>query len=65
MAALACVVARQDTFPVVCVRAVRLAEACHAVLDALRIALGAVVARRLISSCEEDLRAGEELVRVL
>ena len=66
VAALACVVARRDSFPVVCVRAVRLAEASHAVLDALRIALGAVVARQLIDLAEHrDDEAGNACVRTM
>jgi hypothetical protein len=66
VAALKCVLARGDTFPVVCVRDVSLAKPAHAALDALRMALGAVVAREFIDLVEHrDDEAGNACVRAL
>lgn len=66
VAALMYVRARQDTFPVVCMRAVGLAETARAVLDALRIALGALVARQLIDLAEHrDDEASNARVRAM
>jgi chemotaxis response regulator CheB len=48
VAALKCVLSREATFPVVCVRNVPFAKLRHAVLDALRTALGAVGAHDFI-----------------
>jgi hypothetical protein len=66
VAALMCVRARQDTFPVVCMRAVRPAESAGAVLDVLRVALGALIARQLIDLAEHrDDEASNARVRAM
>lgn len=64
MAALICVVARQDVYPVVCVRAARFPERARTTLDALRLGVGAAVAPKLIELGEHrDDAAGNARVR--
>lgn len=64
VAALKCVLARNETFPVVCIRDVPFAKPEHAALDALRMALGGVGAHAFIDLLEyPDDEAGNVRVR--
>jgi hypothetical protein len=64
VAALKCVLARGETFPVVCIREAPFAKPGHAALDALRMALGAVVVQAFIDLLEyPDDAAGNARVR--
>jgi hypothetical protein len=64
VAALRCVLAREATFPVVCVRDVPFAKPGYAALDALRMALGGIVVRDFIDLVEHgDDAPGNERVR--
>ncbi len=65
-AALMCVLAREESFPVVCVRDVPDAKPAYAALNALRIALGGIVARAFIDLVEHrDDEAGNARVRAM
>jgi len=70
-AALRCVLSRQESFPVVCVREVRGGRPGHVVLGALRVTLGAVVARNFVDLAKHgdddagNARAREALMRLL
>jgi hypothetical protein len=65
-AALMCVLARAETFPVVCVRDEADAKPAYAALNALRIALGAIVARAFIDLVEHrDDEVGNARVRAM
>jgi len=64
VAALTCVLARAETFPVVCVREVRTEEPGHVALNALRMAVGGVVVRDFIDLLEHrDDESGNAQVR--
>ena len=66
VAALKCVLAREETFPVVCVRDVHGDRPGYATLNALRMALGAVVARKFIDLAEHrDDEAGNAGLRAM
>lgn len=66
VAALKCVLAREETFPVVCVRDVPGDKPGYAMLNALRTALGAMVARKFIDLVEHrDDEAGNACVRAM
>jgi hypothetical protein len=66
VAALRCVLARKATFPVVCVRDVPFAKPGYAALDALRLALGAVVVGSFVDLVEHcDDEAGNARVRAM
>ena len=66
LAALRCVLAREETFPVVCVRDVPCDQSGQAALDALRMALGAVVAQSFVDLVEHcDDEAGNARVRAI
>lgn len=66
VAALKCVLAREETFPVVCVREVHGDKPGYATLNALRVALGAVVAREFIDLVEHrDDELGNASVRAV
>lgn len=66
LAALRCVVARQDTYPVVCVRAARFPRTAAGMLDRLRLGVGAAVAPKLIELVEHlDDAAGNAQVRAM
>jgi hypothetical protein len=63
-AALMCVLAREESFPVVCVRDVPDAKPAYAALNALRMALGGIAARAFIDLVEHrDDEAGNAHVR--
>lgn len=65
-AALMCVLAREDRFPVVCVRDVPDGKPAYAALNALRIVLGSIVARTFIDLVEHrDDEAGNARVRAM
>jgi hypothetical protein len=66
VAALRCVLSREETFPVVCVRNVPFARLGHAALDSLRTALRAVGVAQFIDLLghPED-QAGNERVGVM
>ena len=64
VAALACVLAREETFPVVCVRDVPSQQPGSAALDALRTALGGVLVRDFIDLVQHrDDEAGNAQLR--
>ena len=66
VAALRCVLAREDTFPVVCVRSVSCDRRERVVLDALRRALHGTVARAFIDLAEHlDDETGNARVRTM
>jgi hypothetical protein len=66
LAALRCVIAREQNFPVICVRDVACEKPGHAVLDSLRMALGGVAARLFIDLVEHrDDEAGNARVRAV
>ena len=66
LAALKCVLAREETFPVVCVRDVPGDKPGYAMLNALRTALGAMVARKFIDLVEHrDDEVGNACVRAM
>ena len=66
VAALKCVLAREETFPVVCVRDVPGDKPGYAMLNALRTALGAMVARKFIDLVEHrDDEVGNACVRAM
>jgi hypothetical protein len=66
VAALKCVLAREETFPVVCVRDVPGDKPGYATLNALRMALGAVVARAFIDLAQHrDDEAGNACLRAM
>ena len=64
VAALTCVLARDETFPVVCVRDVPSEEPGHIALNALRMAVAGVVVRDFIDLLEHrDDEIGNAQVR--
>jgi hypothetical protein len=64
VAALRCVLAREESFPVVCVRDVPSDQRGHVALDALRMALGGLVAHSFVDLVEHgDDEAGNAHVR--
>jgi hypothetical protein len=66
LAALKCVLAREESFPVVCVRGVSGDKPGYATLNALRVALGAVVVREfidLVEHCDDEI--GNACVRAM
>src|SRR5687768_851319 len=66
VAALKCVLAREETFPVVCVRDVPGDKPGYAMLNALRTALGAMVARKFIDLVEHrNDEVGNACVRAM
>ena len=66
VAALKCVLAREETFPVVCVRDVPGDKPGYATLNGLRTALGAMVAEKFIDLVEHrDDEAGNACVRAM
>ena len=65
-AALGCVLAREETFPVVCVRDVPSGKPPHAALNALRMTLGAVAPDVFIDLSDyPDEEAGNARVRLV
>lgn len=64
VAALSCVLTRDETFPVVCVRDVPTQEPGHVALNALRMAVAGVVVRDFIDLVEHrDDETGNAQVR--